>query len=51
VVEADKVGFSYGRRAVLQGLSLQIAPGEVFGVLGAFALALLAAAMATVRRA
>ena len=35
VVEAHQVDFSYGRRAVLKGLSLQVPAGEVFGVLGA----------------
>mgnify|MGYP001230458337 FL=1 len=35
VIDAQKVEFSYGSRQVLNGLSLSISPGEIFGVLGA----------------
>lgn len=35
VIDAQSVDFSYGRRQVLSGLSLQVARGEVFGILGA----------------
>ena len=34
VVEAHQVVFSYGARRVLDALSLQVSPGEVFGILG-----------------
>jgi ABC-type Mn2+/Zn2+ transport system ATPase subunit len=33
--EATEVGFSYGARRVLAGLSLRVERGEIFGVLGA----------------
>ncbi len=35
IVEARDLTFSYGSVRVLNGLSLSIRPGEVFGVLGA----------------
>ena len=34
-VEASQVIFSYGQRRVLDGLSLQVSPGTIFGILGA----------------
>ena len=56
VFEAQDVEFSYGRLKVLDGLSLQVSPGEIFGILGASGyggttlIRLLALAAATVRR-
>ena len=35
VVQAHQVAFSYGRLRVLDGVSLQIPRGQVFGILGA----------------
>ena len=35
VFEAQDVEFSYGRLKVLDGLSLQVSTGEIFGILGA----------------
>jgi ABC-2 type transport system ATP-binding protein len=34
VIEADGLGRKYGGRTVLQDLTFQVAPGEVFGVVG-----------------
>jgi len=34
VIEAKDLGRRYGRRAVLQDVSFEVAPGEVFGVVG-----------------
>ena len=34
-VSVDKVNFSYGRLKVIDGLSLDISPGQAFGLLGA----------------
>ena len=34
-IEIRDVGFSYGSLMVLNGLSLQVSPGEIFGLLGA----------------
>jgi ABC-2 type transport system ATP-binding protein len=34
VIEADGLGRRYGQRNVLEGVSLKVAPGEVFGVVG-----------------
>ena len=33
-LEADQVGFAYGRRAVLDAVSFAVAPGELVGVIG-----------------
>ena len=35
VFEADNLGFSYGSLKVLDGLSLRVPAGEIFGILGA----------------
>jgi ABC-2 type transport system ATP-binding protein len=35
VVDLDQVAFRYGRRDVLNGVSLKVPAGEVFGILGA----------------
>ncbi len=35
VVDLDQVGFAYGKRTVLDGLSLQVQQGSIFGLLGA----------------
>ena len=34
IVEAEGLGRRYGGRAVLQDVSFQVGPGEVFGVVG-----------------
>jgi len=34
VIEIDKVEKSYGKLQALQGVSLEVAPGETFGLLG-----------------
>ncbi len=34
LLEAEAVSFAYGRRAVLRGVSLAVAPGELLGVIG-----------------
>jgi len=34
ILEADRVSFAYGERAVLAGVSLAVAPGELVGVIG-----------------
>jgi len=33
-IEIDKIGFRYGNRAVIRGLDLDIAPGEMIGLVG-----------------
>ena len=35
VVDADDLSFSYGANQVLDGLTLSILEGEIFGLLGA----------------
>ena len=50
VVDLDQVAFRYGWRNLLNGVSLKVPAGEVFGILGAFVLALLALAGITIRR-
>lgn len=35
VVDADDVVFSYGKRRVLNGMSMHISKGEIYGILGA----------------
>ena len=35
IVDADNIVFSYGSRRVIDGLTLSISAGEIFGLLGA----------------